>query len=460
MEFSPIDQNCREKYYKNGKPKLSFFVPKSNIYMYLGHGADVVDAYGNPDIKIVPENCIYITQAVCGLETTLPFEIFEAFANPAYENIWREPHKHMDKLSKIMDHPALHIHLPGCEYVDNTFYPLSDDVSNPYREKTKPWLQLSGLVSLQDAQSIPKEEVEKIFEGQKYNLGTMKNQYDSGSLKIKKEELMSYFKYSTYPKLVVSDEPFGHPEDTVPLRTIKEFPEYTQYALFRDKVMRKKITASELMKRYPGIHFNLLCRFIPSHLNRTPQLMRRRYSAAFQNSAVGTLIKSMRHKGRNENVATLAYNFQESLESQPMNVLRNLKAIASNSYTDTANVLNKIIRRKTMKNRGLGSKATIGDLLIDSIQKGETEFVKEQVMNLPRDWIQSRFGAELVRYAFLEHNRSLLKFLCKLGAPSDLAFREFTNFKNTRPSRKNLMKARVLLASSCSNGVTRKNGKN
>lgn len=440
---------------------MSFFVPKSNIYMYMGHGGDVIDKYGDPEIKVVPENCIYITRAVCGLSTTLPFEIFEAFANPDYEHIWRKPLEHIDTLRKIMDHPALHIHLPGCEYVDNTFYPLSDDSSSPYYDKLNPLLQLSGLVSLQDAQSIPKEDVKSIFDGQHYFIGKKQLEYSEAAYKIKQEDLLRYFAYSTYPKLIVSDEMFGHPPDIIPLRTLPEFPGYTSYPLFYDKVVRKRIKASQLMERYPGIHFNLLCRSISAFGKAATQLLRRRYSASFHNTPIGTIRESLKYKGSNINTAEFAENLQNSLKKEPINLLKDLEEFANKQfYPKTRNTLTKIIRNKTFRNRGPESKSIILNTLLQSIQQGDTEFVKEKVLTLPQDWIQSGFGAELVLEAYLEKNRSLLKFLCKLGAPSYLAFREFTNFKNTRPSRKNLMKARVLLASSCQKGATRKNGKN
>lgn len=454
MEFSNLDKNCREKYYKTGKPELPFFVPKSQIYMYLGHGGDVTDERGNPVIKTVPEGCIYITRAVCGLATHLPFEIFEAFTNPAHEDVWRHPWKHMDTLKRIMNDPALHIHLPGCEYVDNTFYPLSDNASAPQYNRTNPLIQVSGLVALEDAQKIPRDDVRSIYDGNHYSLGFGgRNLSSAASLKIKQEDLMRYFAYSTYPKLIVSDEIFGHAEDTIPLRTIPGFPGYTPYATFHDKLVRKSIKASDLMRIYPGIHFNLLCRFIPPYLDRTAQVLRRKYSMNFQNSAVGTIKESIREGAINTNIATLASSAQESLQTQPMSVLQELRAKASDQYPMTANVLKRIMRKKTMKNRtrnrNRNRKDFIFNDLFDTIKRNDIESFKQKIQSVPTEWIRTDFGAYLVRESFLAQRKPFMRLLCSLGASSDIAYREFQAMKGTK-TRKNLSKWRILLASTCS----------
>ena len=118
------------------------------IYLYSGHGTDICQEDDTPVIKVVPDNCIYITFTTCG-------KILSA----KMKHILQQFHTKNANITKMLKTPYLpgnkqnianffgqneedvHIHYPGMTYIENMFYPLAS-----YETEFTRYIQNSGLL--------------------------------------------------------------------------------------------------------------------------------------------------------------------------------------------------------------------------------------------------------------------------------------------------------------------------
>lgn len=118
------------------------------VYFYSGHGTDICNEDGTPVIKVVPDNCIYITLTTCGkLLSALQIQILEKFhtKDTSMTEILRTPYipGHKKKIADFFGQKEedVHIHYPGMTYIENLFYPL-----NVHTHKYATFMQSSGLL--------------------------------------------------------------------------------------------------------------------------------------------------------------------------------------------------------------------------------------------------------------------------------------------------------------------------
>lgn len=130
--------------YKKAKA-LSDDVP---IYLYSGHGTDLCEDDNTPVIKVVPDNCIYITLTTCGKVLSAKMKyILEQFhtKNKNITAILQKPYipGNKQKIAKFFrqDEEDVHIHYPGMTYIENMFYPLAS-----YETEFTRYIQNSGLL--------------------------------------------------------------------------------------------------------------------------------------------------------------------------------------------------------------------------------------------------------------------------------------------------------------------------
>ncbi len=265
------DKECLDRFRINGKLRMPFEATNETTYMYLGHGHDRCDEEGNLIIKTVPEDCIYITETVCGIQNRIPTEVFRAFSNPDYAHIWKDPFAHMEEIRALfVRRTNFHIHMPGCTYVDSTFYGINEQVleKNEQGQPTKIKLALSGLMPLDYALIVSEDNLSQYFAPTQYNLA---------ELELFTSELYGYFNFNLFPQI---------PEG---LKTTLEKVKPLYYDMFRSyEGMRKPV--SELMAEHPGIHFNFLCRSVGEEC-KPAAIRRRRHSAVVQKTNLNTLRK-------------------------------------------------------------------------------------------------------------------------------------------------------------------------
>jgi hypothetical protein len=275
-----------------------------NSYLYMGHGEDVCNHKGEPVILTVPPGSLYITSTVCGLLNYVYIKkLFEAFINKANENVWENPD--LSKLKKvlegILDTSTIHIHRPGDTYVENMFHPVSNQLYDVNNKWTQKWedakyykLSESGLYRLSDilkknVQKLPKIAVEKSTFLHKEG----KEEKEITDFKIKKEDLLAVFENAIFPKLTPTEKKADYytPREIAAINT------------------KHKTYVSELMEKFPGIHFNFLCRYI--NPNCVKGALARRMESAEKFQTLSETFEKSIQRNKPETVQSLFQTFVE-----------------------------------------------------------------------------------------------------------------------------------------------------
>ena len=197
--------------------------------LICGHGRELCNNDRSLQVLDIPENCMLITFADCGLPYYAIHVYNTILNNKKYLHYFEDPIKHKDDLERILNR-KIHIHHPNAEnetsrtYV-NTEYSLIGDVMD---KEDNCLIQLSGLVPLD------KKHVEKIYvtQSQKFKC-TKAHSWDM------------FYSASIYPTKNQVAPIFGRKlANTLP-KLVEKIPIVTQKFLFEKR---------------PGIYFNPLCR--------------------------------------------------------------------------------------------------------------------------------------------------------------------------------------------------------
>ena len=197
--------------------------------LICGHGGELCNDDGSLQILDIPENCMLITFADCGLAYPA-IDIYNAIVkNKNNLHYFEDPIKHKDDLERIF-YRKIHIHHPNAKnetsrtYV-NTHYRLIGDHKDKEDNCT---IQLSGLVPLD------KKYINKILVT------------ESHPFKCTKDHSWDLFYYaSIYPTKNQVVPIFGKQlANTLP-KLVEKIPVVSQKFLFEKR---------------PGIYFNPLCR--------------------------------------------------------------------------------------------------------------------------------------------------------------------------------------------------------
>lgn len=306
-------------FYSTGSFKVTEETP---IYYYGGHGSDVCDSKTHiPIIKKVPEDCLYITITECGTQSTLQFG-----EEDTEENLFR-----FEKNLDILRHPnylhykrqiarelnvrfsAVHVHLPGDDYVLSYLSPFSF-----WSDQNHSALAISGLI---DVFSLMKKEkttkrarpfqifskkkivgsirgssllkiIDQLFSSKitrnhgRILLARMKypirksiesyfyTEYQANriladlSFSISKATLLSYFECSIFPTKEYVKKIL---DQYVPYKTIFFGDDLPLIAETLDKAIspysqendRSVLSNENMMDMFPGIHYNVVCRVVP-----------------------------------------------------------------------------------------------------------------------------------------------------------------------------------------------------
>lgn len=318
------DLACRDQYKVDGVLQMppNVLHREDNVFFYLGHGSDICTDDGGLDIRKVPDNCMLITQTVCGLVNDIPPAIIRKFIDPANRDIWMNPIAHIEELKAFFGQfPNIHIHLPGCSYVNSSFSALSDfetEQSNNTLEEIythRVNVGLSGLLSLQGANTIPldneyidnKRLVLNKYQGETYIPFATVQQFYPGSIfppAIQKKEEGSFF-------------PASHIQLNVDNDGDVKFEE------FKEEIYRiaNQFPISRLMELYPGIHYNFLCR-VARNCEPERITLRRTLSATVQNTPLNSLYRIVRdtYRPNNDQAVAFARGIEQLLKSNPANV--------------------------------------------------------------------------------------------------------------------------------------------
>lgn len=279
--------------------------------MYMGHSRDACYPDGNLVIKQVPLNCVYVTISNCGLLSYAHWDkLLKVFLDPVNKEIWQKVDVEGIKriLDGIIDTSTIHVHKPGEYYVVSKYFPVSDhymDKDGKYiyskhiAEKKYYWIGPSGLYKLStdlEGGSIPeRKKIERTIFPHKIK-GKVT---DFDSFKLDKDDFLSFFKYAVYPKLKAYE-------------TKREY-----YTPIEIEEIRERYTefTSILMDKFPGVHYNFLCRDVDPNCKKTA-IQRRVNSAEKYGTLPGTFQRTI--KGNNkENIESYFQTLVEG-KSRPI----------------------------------------------------------------------------------------------------------------------------------------------
>lgn len=285
----------------------------AKMYYYGGHGNDVCDPRTRvPIVRIVPENCIYITIAECGFKTKIQGGEEEFFRSKLTRFLLRNPDmaNHKEDIARAMKRSKhwLHIHMPGTPYVVSHFHPfgfwhndidaglavsglaeksLLENLGEKSRYFLKPSLHttvpLSGNVILEKIRrnaANPVKRDAKVAKAISMMQGLYRDYGDSmfqpnfvnrifiaTNVVATKEELLDYFEASVYP---TKEEVSGFLEEQFPGKELFFSSEFAAIDEFIHLKMNPEhrvesdpmypLSNTYMMEYFPGIHYNVVCR--------------------------------------------------------------------------------------------------------------------------------------------------------------------------------------------------------
>ncbi len=236
-------------------------------YFYIGHGADVCDPDSNQVVThTVPDNCIYITIEQCG-NTAYYKDERNAFLHSAIREdsaLLKYPYLNLTKrrLAELLfvNEDIITVRLPGQTYAVSNFLPLAYWYRLDY-----PKLRYSGLCEKADLELHP-EIVAKEAHWLPFLPGAT---YPY----INKEQVIGKFAASSYPTMervrhALRDRPANYyPVDIDDgKRYFHNIAEDIQkeYGFFngisREDGPDAFFSNTYLMEKFPGIHYNVICR--------------------------------------------------------------------------------------------------------------------------------------------------------------------------------------------------------
>lgn len=410
-------------------------VPDENIYFYLGHGSTLTNPDHTLKVERVPANCIYITQTVCGIINYMGDEIFQAFSDRKNADLWRDPVNHLNEIKAVFgDLPGVHIHYPKCTFIDTGFQPCSDNGDDGNHR-----IEYSGLVPLNKAHTISFEDSPREF--RMYTSDNFKNGDIRG---VSEETVRKMYEYSIYPKLNIKEgvERFLPSKvSSLYLTSENGIVPFTSLINASSK-LSKSNSVLDLMKEYPGIHFNFLCR--SKKVGESPQrrkemTMRRRHSAVLQNTILNSIAKlaytgfqygvKRGEMSRDEDILEFIQSVGSEIhnEDNVEKFYRVLHELRNFGYDDSYNYLLPIFIEKYLKKyytllRGGASleelKAFIKILDVDIL------YINQELYTLERDLLD-----HMATYAFGMGNRPVTRHLCRLGAPINGMQAEYNTIK-------------------------------
>jgi ankyrin repeat protein len=205
------------------------------VYVYSGHGGDTVGT-----LKDVPKGSKYINMGTCGLLSRPNIVTALHYLNSPEDKRFVETN--VPQIEELLDELSIRIFMPNPQsdkdrYVNNTFHPIG---VYPNEDGTFD-LRQSGLIERKKSVSLASIERHS-------NLKT-----------VTLDVLKSLFSTSVYPTVAEVDTYFRE--------KCGDRLEALTYADLRRANFSLSITVETLMTRFPGIHYNFLCRSVMGNSN-------------------------------------------------------------------------------------------------------------------------------------------------------------------------------------------------
>jgi hypothetical protein len=216
---------------------------KKNVYMSLGHASDIVS--GDP--LSIPTGCVYVTFTLCGEVSKYSHLILKAFEDPAVKSLLNDPVRHIKRLTEYFGE-TLHVHYPEAEdptsrtYYDSRYTPfLAYDV----KDHPTCFAKKSGLFRLGDLAvykapaAMQSREVHA--DSRPYTASYPCDNIDEATLKY-------LYRGSLFPTLEQVLTEYDAAEKPLTYKNMKRLMKPYKY------------TQSWAFERWPGVHYNFVCR--------------------------------------------------------------------------------------------------------------------------------------------------------------------------------------------------------
>ena len=249
------------------------------LYFYSGHAEDVCDPTTHkPITRRVPKGCIYITISECGINTQHSETRDDTLRSDDSDikKVLQFPYiaKHKAQLAEYLDVDNInniHIKYPGDEYVVSRFTPFAfwD------REGTSVvGFKFSGVCEKSKLETLTDAQTSFIYDKTK-----------SHFVIPNRELIVEKFTASIYPPIEKAREVMLNFKPNNPIlttRSLRPFDEELEKAMGVIPGISENdgpdafLSNTYMMHEFPGIHYNLLCRYVSDDcrqegiLRRTP----------------------------------------------------------------------------------------------------------------------------------------------------------------------------------------------
>jgi hypothetical protein len=262
------------KFYELLTPTTAAPAGTMNAYMTLGHGRELFT-----EELPVPEGCVYVTFAVCGLVSKDLYRLLNAVSDPHISVLLADPVKNLRALTAYFG-KSLHVHYPGAKnptsrtYYNTSFLPLVSWKTRICTLGKSGFYRIGGAVSdFSMPDPLPRTQ---------YVSETDCND-------ITQEELEHMFAGSLYPTY----DMFVKDLDSERSNT---------YDIVLHNARKFRFSQAWAFQMFPGVHYNFLCRGSshpddePVELNaRTTEFIARR--RGLSNVAAVELLESVNISG-------------------------------------------------------------------------------------------------------------------------------------------------------------------
>ena len=255
-----------------------------NVYSYYGHAGDICISNGDLKMAKVPKNSTYVARTGCGLVALVDQSFGNLLVDPVLRNALQRPQDATKKKTiETFIGEEIEIHEPNTEIVESMYNPLG-----VYEGKKGTFtIFLSGM---RDEKSF------KNFGVHNGKLDYSFQTFPKGS-RVPKRILLQSFQGAIYPS-----------KQTVLRTFVKD--SYSQQELERiAKDLKRSVV--ELMREYPGIHYNLLCRSVHESC-RKAALKRRIFSAYQFDTQFETLQRTLKYEDNDKNIESFLQQLPEA----------------------------------------------------------------------------------------------------------------------------------------------------
>ena len=203
-------------------------------YVVLGHATEE-EREGS-----VPDGCCLVLAEECGVQGTFPHYLYSILSDPANKALFDDPVKHKQDLETLLKKPlAIYTSGEACPFVSYTL--VNHSKNKDSGEENVYNVEPSGLYSL------PADESNWAYHDKKKGIGRYTHKIVGA---VKKEDIELIYRGAVFPTI----------SSVAASASVSASVSVPKFA----KLPSVRVSQTDLFARFPGIHFNFLCRSMPT----------------------------------------------------------------------------------------------------------------------------------------------------------------------------------------------------